>query len=140
MSVRGHQIPWDLSYRQLQAAMWDHCKLPCGTIASCHVGACNWIQVLWKNSQCSSLLSPLFSPRKAFLSWLFLHVTFYWRIAGQFKHCKGKLMRKMWSNCKLSHPLILCAQGQLHCQAKLSLFLQNILCFYENLFRGIDKH
>lgn len=79
-------VHWCYAYmyvcvRMLEPGVKDSCEL------SCHMVAENQTQVLWKSSQCSKLLSQLFSPIRMFqrhLNCRFRDITNQFSLASRF--------------------------------------------------------
>ena len=75
------------------------------TVVSCHVGAGNWAQVLWKNSQCSWVIFP--APGIFFKTFLICAlktnrtVTFKWILKGIFFSWKKGLLHKEMVSVKV---------------------------------------
>ena len=52
-------VHWCFAYKCVCVRVSDPLGLELQTVVSCHVGAGNWIPVLWKSNQCSKPLSHL---------------------------------------------------------------------------------
>ena len=86
--------------------LWSLGTLETGvTDMSCHVGAGNWTQILWRNSQCSWVIFP--APGIFFKTFLICAlktnrtVTFKWILKGIFFSWKKGLLHKEMDSVKV---------------------------------------